>query len=190
MNRKIVNRIHRRTPQSPEDRKRLREIREKVREEFPPRDPPRLRPVTEGIGAKFAWRRQRPRGLHGTPWRSEPEFQTQTRSATSNMAATPSSPACRRLPKHSGCDWNWWPFECRGWLRFSNCGGEAALCSGKGVSSLVCLTVCSQLASGPSSGGCRLTANRRSRRNSCAVQRLVRASAQPGIVLCLYVQPT
>ncbi len=58
MNRKIVNRIHRRTPQSPEDRKRLREIREKVREEFPPRDPPRLRPVTEGIGAQVRLARE------------------------------------------------------------------------------------------------------------------------------------
>ncbi len=51
--RKITGRIRRRGPESAEEVKRLREIREKVRQEFPPRDPPRLRPATEGIGARI-----------------------------------------------------------------------------------------------------------------------------------------
>jgi len=50
---KIVGRIRRSGPQSPEELKRLREIREKIRKEFPPRDPPRLRPATEGIAAQI-----------------------------------------------------------------------------------------------------------------------------------------
>jgi hypothetical protein len=48
---KITGRIHRRGPESPEEQKRLRDIREKVKREFPPRDPPRLQPAREGIGA-------------------------------------------------------------------------------------------------------------------------------------------
>ena len=51
---KIIGRIRRRGPVSPEEVKRLREIREKVRQEFPPRDPPRLKPATEGIAAREA----------------------------------------------------------------------------------------------------------------------------------------
>jgi ribosome-binding protein aMBF1 (putative translation factor) len=47
---KITSRI-RRAPPSQEERKRLREIRAKVWQEFPPRNPPRLRPVTKGVGA-------------------------------------------------------------------------------------------------------------------------------------------
>lgn len=49
MNKKIISRIRRRGPQSAEERKRLQEIREKVRQEFPPR----LRPVTEGVAAQI-----------------------------------------------------------------------------------------------------------------------------------------
>ena len=49
--RKITGRIQRRGPQTPEERERLRQIRAKVQQEFPPRTPPRLRPVTEGVGA-------------------------------------------------------------------------------------------------------------------------------------------
>ena len=48
---KITNRIRRRGPQSQEERNRLREIREKVRQEFPSRNPPRLRLATEGVAA-------------------------------------------------------------------------------------------------------------------------------------------
>ncbi len=51
--RKITGRVRRRGPESPEEVKRLREIREKVRQEFPPRDPPRLKPATEGVGASI-----------------------------------------------------------------------------------------------------------------------------------------
>jgi ribosome-binding protein aMBF1 (putative translation factor) len=50
---KITNRIRRRGPQTQEERKRLREIREKVRQEFPPRTPPQLRPATEGVAARI-----------------------------------------------------------------------------------------------------------------------------------------
>ena len=48
--RKITSRIRRCVPQSQEERKRLQEIRKKVRKEFPPRNQPRLRPVREGVG--------------------------------------------------------------------------------------------------------------------------------------------
>ena len=51
--RKIIGRIRRRGPQSPEEVTRLREIREKVRQEFPPRDPPRLKPAREGLAARI-----------------------------------------------------------------------------------------------------------------------------------------
>lgn len=50
---KITRRINRRGPESPEERQRLAEIRARVRQEFPPRDPPRLQPTTEGIGARI-----------------------------------------------------------------------------------------------------------------------------------------
>ena len=49
---KITKRIRRRGPQTQAEHKRLREIRKKVQQEFPPRTPPRLRPVTTGIGAR------------------------------------------------------------------------------------------------------------------------------------------
>ena len=49
---KTISRIRRRVPESEEELKRLRDIREKVQEEFPPRDPPRLQPPTEGIAAR------------------------------------------------------------------------------------------------------------------------------------------
>jgi ribosome-binding protein aMBF1 (putative translation factor) len=50
---KIAGRIRRRGPESPEEVKRVEEIREKVRKEFPPRDPPRLEPAREGIAARI-----------------------------------------------------------------------------------------------------------------------------------------
>jgi len=50
---KITGRIRRRGPESPEEVQRLQEIREKVRQEFPPRDPPRLKPATKGIAARI-----------------------------------------------------------------------------------------------------------------------------------------
>ncbi len=50
---KISRRIHRRGAPSGAERARLQKIREKVRREFPPRDPPRLRPATTGIAARI-----------------------------------------------------------------------------------------------------------------------------------------
>ena len=47
-----------RGPRSAEELKRLQEIREKVREEFPPREPRRLQPATEGIAAQIHAARQ------------------------------------------------------------------------------------------------------------------------------------
>ena len=49
----ITKRIRRRAPRTQEERTRLREIREKVQQEFPPRNPPRLQPVTKGIAAQI-----------------------------------------------------------------------------------------------------------------------------------------
>ena len=53
MSQKIIRRIRRSGPPSQEERTRLQEIREKVRQEFPPRTPPRLERVTEGVGAQI-----------------------------------------------------------------------------------------------------------------------------------------
>jgi hypothetical protein len=55
---KITSRIRRSGSQSVEERKRLQAIREKVRREFPPRDPPRLQPATTGIAARIRAARQ------------------------------------------------------------------------------------------------------------------------------------
>jgi len=49
----IARRIRGRGPQSQEEQQRLNAIRERVREEFPPRDPPRLKPATEGVAAQI-----------------------------------------------------------------------------------------------------------------------------------------
>jgi hypothetical protein len=51
--RKIVGRVQRRGPKSAEEVKRLAEIRERVRQEFPPRDPPLLVPASEGLAARI-----------------------------------------------------------------------------------------------------------------------------------------
>jgi ribosome-binding protein aMBF1 (putative translation factor) len=51
--RKTIRRVRPHRPQSAEELKRLKEIREKVRNEFPPRDPPRLQPATTGIAARI-----------------------------------------------------------------------------------------------------------------------------------------
>jgi len=63
---KITGRIRAPGPTSDEERQRLREIREKVSEEFPPRDPPRLQPVAGGIGAQIRSARE----AHGLTWYS------------------------------------------------------------------------------------------------------------------------
>jgi ribosome-binding protein aMBF1 (putative translation factor) len=59
---KITGRIDSPGPQSDHERQRLSEAREKVTEEYPPRDPPRLQPVTGGIGAQVRAAREA-RGL-------------------------------------------------------------------------------------------------------------------------------
>lgn len=53
MKKKTLRRIGRSGPVEPKEQKRLDEIREKVRGEFPPRQPPRLQPATSGIGARL-----------------------------------------------------------------------------------------------------------------------------------------
>ena len=58
----ITRRIRRRGPESGEEQKRLRAIREGVRQEFPPRDPPRLQVATEGVAAQIRAAREA-RGL-------------------------------------------------------------------------------------------------------------------------------
>jgi ribosome-binding protein aMBF1 (putative translation factor) len=50
---KITGRIRRRGPESSEEMRRLQRIREKVQEEFPPRDPPRLQLPKEGIAERI-----------------------------------------------------------------------------------------------------------------------------------------
>jgi ribosome-binding protein aMBF1 (putative translation factor) len=48
-----IQRIRRSGPLSDAERQRLREIREKVLREFPPRDPPQLKPSMSGIAARI-----------------------------------------------------------------------------------------------------------------------------------------
>jgi len=50
---KTIRRVRRGGPESAEELERLQEIRRKVRQEFPPRHPPRLQPATEGIAARI-----------------------------------------------------------------------------------------------------------------------------------------
>lgn len=49
---KTVKRVRRQGP-DPEEAKRLRDVRKKVKKEFPPRKPPRLKPVATGIAAQI-----------------------------------------------------------------------------------------------------------------------------------------
>jgi hypothetical protein len=58
MGKKIVRRVSKSGPSSPEEIERLEEIRRKIREEFPPLMPPRLRPATSGIGAAIRTARE------------------------------------------------------------------------------------------------------------------------------------
>lgn len=62
----ITGRIQSQGPQTDEERQRLREVREKVMEEFPPRDPSRLQPVAGGIGAQIRAARE----AQGLTWYS------------------------------------------------------------------------------------------------------------------------
>jgi len=50
---RIVRRVRRGGPESQEERRRLDEMRDKIRREFPPRDVPRLQPASEGIAAQI-----------------------------------------------------------------------------------------------------------------------------------------
>jgi len=59
---KAIQRIRRGGPLSEAERGRLREIRETVQKEFPPRDPPRLMPSTSGVAAQIRAAREA-RGL-------------------------------------------------------------------------------------------------------------------------------
>lgn len=63
---KITGRIRSPGPTSDEERQHLREIREKVLEDFPPRNPPRLHPVADGIGAQIRLARE----AQGLTWYS------------------------------------------------------------------------------------------------------------------------
>jgi hypothetical protein len=49
----IIGRIESAGPLSDVERERLRDVREKVKKEFPPRVPPRLQQATSGIGAQI-----------------------------------------------------------------------------------------------------------------------------------------
>lgn len=53
MKRKTTQRIRRAGPIESKELERLNEIREKVRQEFPPLEPPRLQPATSGVGARL-----------------------------------------------------------------------------------------------------------------------------------------
>jgi hypothetical protein len=64
--RKITDRIRSPGPTSDDERQRLEDIRKKVMEEFPPRDPPRLQPVASGIGAQIRSARE----VQGLTWYS------------------------------------------------------------------------------------------------------------------------
>ena len=63
---KITERIKSPGPISDEERQRLRNVREKVMEEFPPRVPARLQPATSGVGAQIRVTRE----AQGLTWYS------------------------------------------------------------------------------------------------------------------------
>ncbi len=65
-NKQITGRIDSPGPQSDEERQRLREVREKLMEEFPPRDPALLQPATVGIGTQIRAARE----AQGLTWNS------------------------------------------------------------------------------------------------------------------------
>lgn len=53
MKKRSLQRVRRSEPIDPEELARRKDIREKVRQEFPPLEPPRLQPSTSGIGARI-----------------------------------------------------------------------------------------------------------------------------------------
>jgi hypothetical protein len=50
---KITGRVRRAGPMNAEERKRLQKMRRQVECAFPPREPPRLRPITRGIASQI-----------------------------------------------------------------------------------------------------------------------------------------
>jgi ribosome-binding protein aMBF1 (putative translation factor) len=63
---KTTERIRGPGPASDDQREHLQEVREKVMQEFPPRDPPRLQPASGGIGAQIRLARE----AQGLTWYS------------------------------------------------------------------------------------------------------------------------
>ncbi len=55
---KITQRIRRPGQIDPAERKRLKDLREEICREFPPLNPPRLRPQAEGIAARIRFARE------------------------------------------------------------------------------------------------------------------------------------
>jgi ribosome-binding protein aMBF1 (putative translation factor) len=53
MQKKTIQRVRRAGPINAEELARLKEIRDKVRQEFPPRQSPRLKPAISGVGARI-----------------------------------------------------------------------------------------------------------------------------------------
>lgn len=53
MKKKITGRIRRSGPADPDELERLREVRQKIRQEFPPLDPPRLTLAASGVAAQI-----------------------------------------------------------------------------------------------------------------------------------------
>lgn len=54
----IIGRIQTNGPTTDEERRQLQEVRKKAQEEFPPRQPPSLQPITSGIGAQIRLARE------------------------------------------------------------------------------------------------------------------------------------
>lgn len=63
---RISRRIIRQGPLTEEQRTGLQNVRDKVMEEFPPLDPPRLQPVTDGVGSQIRAARE----AQGLTWYS------------------------------------------------------------------------------------------------------------------------
>lgn len=79
---KKVQRIRRSAPLEPDEIERLKVIREKVKQEFPPAERPRLQPVTSGIGARLREARE----AQGLTW-----------NAVAKLAGIPSSSTVRDI---------------------------------------------------------------------------------------------
>lgn len=58
MTKKPIRSIRRSEPIGPDERERLTEVRAKVRQEFAPLEPPKLRPATSGVGARLRQARE------------------------------------------------------------------------------------------------------------------------------------